>query len=107
MFMYIVCEKYLHVLLVSYGVPVHVCTLIICYSLDISTLGFLIHDFDAYLVYRYAYRESMTEVVVNHLITNDSVRLKCHDLIKKIAIYRDRLAVSYKSPWSLEIHYCK
>ena len=30
---------------------------------------------------RYAYRESMTEVVVNHLITNDSVRLKCHDLV--------------------------
>ena len=36
----------------------------------------------------------MTEVVVNHLITNDSVRLKCKDLVKKIAIYKDRLAVS-------------
>ena len=49
-------------------------------------------------VCRYAYRESMTEVVVNHLITNDSVRLKCKDLVKKIAIYKDRLAVSYSLP---------
>ena len=36
----------------------------------------------------------MTEVVVTHLITNDTMRLKCKDLIKKIAIYKDRLAVS-------------
>jgi hypothetical protein len=65
---------------------------------DISALDFLIHNFDAYYFEcRYAYRESMTEVVVNHLITNDSVRLKCNDLVKKIAIYRDRLAVSYRN----------
>ena len=56
-------------------------------------------------VYRYAYRESMTEVVVNHLITNESVRLKCKDLVKKIAIYKDRLAVSYSPPWSYR--YCE
>jgi len=36
----------------------------------------------------------MTDVVVQDLVTNNKVRIKCRDLIKKIAIYRDRLAVS-------------
>ena len=47
------------------------------------------------IFHRYAYRDSMTDVVVEHLITTDSIRIKCKDHIKKIAIYKDRLAVSY------------
>ncbi|KAJ8666894.1 hypothetical protein QAD02_008556 [Eretmocerus hayati] len=42
---------------------------------------------------RYAYRENMTDVIIQHLLTNQKVRIKCKDLIKKIAVYRDRLAV--------------
>lgn len=36
----------------------------------------------------------MTDVVVQNLVTNQKVRIKCRDLVKKIAIYKDRLAVS-------------
>jgi len=43
---------------------------------------------------RYAYRENMTDVIIQHLITDQRVRIKCRDLIHKIAIYKDRLAVS-------------
>lgn len=43
---------------------------------------------------RYAFRENMTDVIIQHLITEQKVRIKCRDLIKKIAIYTDRLAVS-------------
>lgn len=43
---------------------------------------------------RYAYRENMTDIIIQHLITEQKVRIKCRDLIKKIAIYTDRLAVS-------------
>ena len=43
---------------------------------------------------RYAYRERMTDVVVQHLISNSSVRIKCRELVKKIAVYKNRLAVS-------------
>jgi len=39
------------------------------------------------------FRENMTDVVVQDLVTNKKVRIKCRDLIKKIAIYKDRLAV--------------
>ncbi|XP_972704.1 intraflagellar transport protein 122 homolog [Tribolium castaneum] len=42
---------------------------------------------------RYAFRENMTDVIIQHLITEQKVRIKCRDLIKKIAIYKHRLAV--------------
>ena len=36
----------------------------------------------------------MTDVVVQHLISDVTVRIKCMELIKKIAVYKNRLAVS-------------
>lgn len=42
---------------------------------------------------RYAYRELMTEVIIQHLVTDQKVSIKCRDLIKKISVYKDRLAV--------------
>ncbi|XP_051161996.1 intraflagellar transport protein 122 homolog [Leptopilina boulardi] len=42
---------------------------------------------------RYAYRENMTDVIIQHLVTNQKVRIKCKDLVCKIAVYKDKLAV--------------
>ncbi|KAB0796579.1 hypothetical protein PPYR_10640 [Photinus pyralis] len=42
---------------------------------------------------RYAFREHMTDVIIQHLLTEQKVRIKCRDLIRKIAIYKHRLAV--------------
>ena len=42
---------------------------------------------------RYAYRELMTDVIIQHLVTETRVKIRCRDFIKKIAIYKDRLAV--------------
>ncbi|EQC37613.1 hypothetical protein SDRG_05207 [Saprolegnia diclina VS20] len=42
---------------------------------------------------RYSYRENMTDVIVQHLMTDQKVRIKSRDYVKKIAVYRDRLAV--------------
>lgn len=42
---------------------------------------------------RYAYRENMTDVVVQHLITDDKVVIKCRELVKKLGIYKNRLAI--------------
>ena len=46
---------------------------------------------------RYAYRDHMTDVVVQHLLSNEVTRIKCRDLVKRIAIYRNRLAVRGRS----------
>ncbi|TPX34245.1 hypothetical protein SmJEL517_g03062 [Synchytrium microbalum] len=51
-----------------------------------NTVHGLYHD-------RYAYRENMTDVVIQHLSTQQRARIKCRDHVKKIAVYRDRLAV--------------
>jgi intraflagellar transport protein 122 len=42
---------------------------------------------------RYAFRENMTDVVLQNLTNERRVRIKCGDLVKKIAIFKDRLAV--------------
>ena len=42
---------------------------------------------------RYAHRELMTDVLIQHLVTETRVRIRCRDYVKKIAIYKDRLAV--------------
>ncbi|KAI1301651.1 Intraflagellar transport protein -like protein [Halotydeus destructor] len=42
---------------------------------------------------RYAYRVNMTDVIIQHLITEQKVRIKCRDLVKKVAVYKDRLAI--------------
>lgn len=56
------------------------------YQLNFSTVHGLYKE-------RYAYRENMTDIIIQHLLTEQKVRIKCRDLIKKIAIYKDRLAV--------------
>ena len=56
------------------------------YQLIFSTVHGLYQD-------RYAYRENMTDVIIQHLITEQKVRIKCRDYVKKIAVYKDRLAV--------------
>lgn len=42
---------------------------------------------------RYAYRENLTEVIVHHLVTEKRVRIKCKDLIRNLALYKNKLAV--------------
>lgn len=56
------------------------------YQLIFSTVHGLYQD-------RYAYRDTMTDVIVQHLISEQRVRIKCKNYVKKIAVYRDRLAV--------------
>ncbi|XP_013786897.1 intraflagellar transport protein 122 homolog [Limulus polyphemus] len=56
------------------------------YELGFSTVHSLYKE-------RYAYRENMSDVIIQHLITEEKVRIKCRDLVKKLAVYKHRLAV--------------
>jgi intraflagellar transport protein 122 len=56
------------------------------HSITFSTVHGLYGD-------RYALRESCTDVVVSHLTSDTRVRIKCRDYVKKVAVYKDRLAV--------------
>jgi len=42
---------------------------------------------------RYAYRDQLTDVIIQHLVTDTRVRIRCRDYVKKIAIFKERLAV--------------
>ena len=42
---------------------------------------------------RYAYRDQLTDVIIQHLVTDVRVRIRCRDYVKKIALYKERLAV--------------
>ncbi|CAJ0928653.1 unnamed protein product, partial [Mesorhabditis belari] len=57
-----------------------------CYQLMFSTVHGLHNE-------RYAYRENMTDVVVQHLSRHTLARIKCFDLVKKVAIYNHKLAI--------------
>eukprot|EP00039_Didymoeca_costata_P007788 m.103931 g.103931 ORF g.103931 m.103931 type:complete len:1184 (+) comp13828_c0_seq5:52-3603(+) len=56
------------------------------YQLIFSTVHGLYKD-------RYAFRSQMTDVVIQDLTTQSEARIRCRDLVKKIAIYKDRMAV--------------
>eukprot|EP01065_Artemidia_motanka_P014262 TRINITY_DN1821_c0_g1_i1.p1 TRINITY_DN1821_c0_g1~~TRINITY_DN1821_c0_g1_i1.p1 ORF type:complete len:1247 (+),score=460.03 TRINITY_DN1821_c0_g1_i1:89-3829(+) len=56
------------------------------YQLVFSTVHGLYQD-------QYAYRDFMTDVVVQQLVSEKKVKIRCKDYVKKIAIYKDRLAV--------------
>jgi len=56
------------------------------YQLIFSTVHGLYQD-------QYAYRDLMTDVVVQQLVSEKKVKIRCKDYVKKIAIYKDRLAV--------------
>ncbi|XP_046449261.1 intraflagellar transport protein 122 homolog [Daphnia pulex] len=76
-----------------------------CHQLIFSTVHGLYKE-------RYAFREHLTDVVVHHLLTEEKVRICCRDLIKKIAIYKSRLAVQlqeklmiYEQQEGEQLHY--
>ncbi|VDM56939.1 unnamed protein product, partial [Angiostrongylus costaricensis] len=59
---------------------------IACYNLMFSTIHGLYKD-------RYAFRDNMTDVVVQDLVHHTMTRIRCHDLVRKVAIYGHKLAV--------------
>ncbi|XP_055378562.1 intraflagellar transport protein 122 homolog [Condylostylus longicornis] len=78
-----------------------------CYNIVQSTVHALYRE-------RYAYRENMCDIIIQHLISGQKVRIKCRDLVHKIAIYRNRLAVQLpervvlyelSSPQNQPMHY--
>jgi len=42
---------------------------------------------------RYAYRDVMTDVVVYNMMSEQRLRIRCKDYVRKVAIYNDRLVV--------------
>ncbi|KAH9582225.1 WD40 repeat [Trypanosoma melophagium] len=57
-------------------------------AIDISVLAVhsIYHD-------QYVYRDKMTDIVVHQLTLDKKLRIPCNDYVRKLAMYRDRLAV--------------
>ncbi|KAJ7520920.1 hypothetical protein O6H91_19G029500 [Diphasiastrum complanatum] len=41
----------------------------------------------------YAFRDTMTDIVIQNLVSSEKVRIKCRDHIRKIAVYEEHLAI--------------
>ncbi|CEF71315.1 Intraflagellar transport protein 122 homolog [Strongyloides ratti] len=59
---------------------------IACYQLMFSTVHGLHKD-------KYAYRLNMTDVIIQHLNKQINTRINCGDLVKKVAVYNNKLAI--------------
>uniref|UniRef100_A0A0K0FQR3 Intraflagellar transport protein 122 homolog n=1 Tax=Strongyloides venezuelensis TaxID=75913 RepID=A0A0K0FQR3_STRVS len=59
---------------------------IACYQLMFSTVHGLHKD-------KYAYRLNMTDVIIQHLSKQINTRINCGDLVKKVAVYNQKLAI--------------
>lgn len=42
---------------------------------------------------RFAYRENLTEVIIQNLVTQKKVRIKCKDLVHSIALHQNKVAI--------------
>jgi intraflagellar transport protein 122 len=60
-------------------------------TISVQQLSF--DTIDAFFGDKYAYRQSLTDVVIRNLATKQESRIKCRGYIKKIALYKDSLAV--------------
>jgi intraflagellar transport protein 122 len=56
------------------------------YQINFHTIHGLYQD-------KYAFRQNMTEVMIQDLSTDQRARLKCRDYVQKIAIYKENLAI--------------
>ncbi|KAF8288920.1 putative intraflagellar transport protein 122 [Trypanosoma cruzi] len=55
-------------------------------ELTLTTVHSIYHD-------QYVYRDKMTDIVLHQLTLDKKIRIPCNDYIRKLAMYRDRLAV--------------
>ncbi|KAM7541314.1 hypothetical protein Aperf_G00000023570 [Anoplocephala perfoliata] len=67
--------------------------LIGCQDGVIRSIDFFLPVVHSFFHDRYSFREILTDVVIQHIITEQRARIKCRDVVKKIAIYKNRLAI--------------
>lgn len=73
--------------------PKHDCVAIGCNNGTVGMFRTVFSTVHGLYQDRYAHRDTMTDVIIQHLITEQKVRIKARDYVKKIAVYRARLAV--------------
>ncbi|KAL3679756.1 hypothetical protein R1sor_022712 [Riccia sorocarpa] len=73
--------------------PKHEFVAVGCNDGSISMLQLVFSTVHGLYQERYAFRDAMTDVVIQHLITDEKIRIRCWDYIKKIAVYQERVAV--------------
>ncbi|KAK4469081.1 hypothetical protein MN116_006670 [Schistosoma mekongi] len=85
-----------------------------CQDGTLETIKLLLDPVDSFYKDRYAFRESLTDVVVQHLITEQKARIKCRDYVKKISLFKNLLVIQlvkkiliYESPYDdmKDLHY--
>ncbi|CAH8495334.1 unnamed protein product [Heterobilharzia americana] len=66
-----------------------------CEDGTLETIQLMLDHVDSFYKDRYAYRESLTDVVVQHLITEQKARIKCRDYVMKMSLFKNLLAIQF------------
>ncbi|RYG66034.1 hypothetical protein EON64_10660, partial [archaeon] len=79
-----------------WGNAVYVEDNIVAYSTHSGSVHCIQLNYDnvhSLYVDKFAYRENLTEVIIQHLLVDKKVRIKCKDMIHNVCLYKNKLAV--------------
>ncbi|KHJ41704.1 tetratricopeptide repeat protein [Trichuris suis] len=68
--------------------------LVVVYQIRFSTVHGLYNDL-------YVYRRNITQVVVQHLISDLKYKIRCNGMVKKVSVYKNKLAVQQSNSISI------
>lgn len=66
-----------------------------CDNGDIDFRSLIVDPVYAIYKDRYAYRDNLTEILVHHLVSDKKVRIKCKEIVYRLSLYRNKLAVQF------------
>lgn len=66
-----------------------------CDNGDIDFRSLLVDPVNAIYRDRYAFRDNLTDILVHHLVSDKKVRIKCKEMVYRLSLFKNKLAVQF------------